>query len=375
MFRLKSLFLQGLCALLITGLSLTANAAPKGKKGKKPSVRKLAQQTQTLILPVRHVDGSRLMRALRDIFVPLHAHSVTTIRYSPSLQKILVRSLPSVLKTLKKAAAQLDVPQSQFGVRLYFVTPIYNGKVSPATAGEKGLYTMLKKHDTRARGFVLQNSFYVRTVNNRHVVQGLDRSTSLYSTALRLSLQEGSGNNPDIKLTFGIGHMRSFTSTSRMGTNVQFVTSSNLKARLSVRSGEYVLAGGMPRKNDKGQISRVLVVFKVTRLQRKATIASTGVKRGFLSRKSILTVVRNSRKRIKFCYERQLVKNPKLRGRLLVSFTIGTNGKVSKASIRRSTLKSPRCEKCILRVFRRMVFPKPSGGGVVNVNYPLNFRF
>lgn len=77
----------------------------------------------------------------------------------------------------------------------------------------------------------------------------------------------------------------------------------------------------------------------------------------------------------KYCYEREInAGQPQLNGRLVTSFVINAGGRVSEAGVSSSTLDSPRVESCILGVIKRIPFPKPRGGGVVQVSYPFRLR-
>jgi TonB family protein len=75
----------------------------------------------------------------------------------------------------------------------------------------------------------------------------------------------------------------------------------------------------------------------------------------------------------KFCYSRQLDRNPNMWGKVTVNFTISGNGRVYEAMVITSSLNNTNVEECVLRVIRQVVFPKPKGGGEVIVTYPFLF--
>jgi TonB family protein len=93
---------------------------------------------------------------------------------------------------------------------------------------------------------------------------------------------------------------------------------------------------------------------------------------GKLDAKVIADVVRRNLRGIKYCYERELNNNPNLQGKVVVLFTIGSDGKVSNYQVESSTLNSSAVETCILRMIRRWRFPAPDGGSVT-VAYPFVF--
>lgn len=95
---------------------------------------------------------------------------------------------------------------------------------------------------------------------------------------------------------------------------------------------------------------------------------------GSLDRSIIDRIVRQHLTQIRYCYQKELNKNPKLFGKLKVKFTISKDGSVSQASMAQTTLQNPIVEECINEQFRRMRFPPPKGGGIVVVQYPFVFN-
>lgn len=97
------------------------------------------------------------------------------------------------------------------------------------------------------------------------------------------------------------------------------------------------------------------------------------VHKGSLTKEQIARVVRRFMSQIKFCYEKELNKNPNLEGKLVANWVIGGNGRVTSASMVQDTMKNKNVTKCVTRIIKRMTFPKPKGGGVVTVTYPFVF--
>lgn len=93
--------------------------------------------------------------------------------------------------------------------------------------------------------------------------------------------------------------------------------------------------------------------------------------RGMLDEETIRRVIRRHVPPVRYCYERQLAKDPNLQGRLGIEFAIGQDGRVTAVKVV-GPLQSE-LDRCVARVVRRMVFPKPEGGIVV-VSYPFVFR-
>lgn len=95
--------------------------------------------------------------------------------------------------------------------------------------------------------------------------------------------------------------------------------------------------------------------------------------RGSLDKEIIRKVVRQHRREIKYCYEQQLQKNPQLKGRVKMEFTISPQGSVIAATPVESTLGNTAVETCMSNKIRHWSFPAPKGGGIVKVKYPFNF--
>ena len=95
--------------------------------------------------------------------------------------------------------------------------------------------------------------------------------------------------------------------------------------------------------------------------------------RGSMSKAVISRVVRMFWFQIKFCYERQLRKNPRLSGKVVVRWIIGLDGRVQTANVIRTTLKNELVENCIVRRVVRWKFPRPRGGLLI-VTFPFYFR-
>lgn len=68
---------------------------------------------------------------------------------------------------------------------------------------------------------------------------------------------------------------------------------------------------------------------------------------------AVSSVVQSHNAAIQYCYQRALRRNPNLRGKIVVRFTITPQGAVSKVSILSSTLDEPSVESCIVSRIKR----------------------
>ena len=85
-------------------------------------------------------------------------------------------------------------------------------------------------------------------------------------------------------------------------------------------------------------------------------------------------IVRQHINEVRYCYEQELPRHPALAGRLLVQFVVAGTGRVMTSFVESSTLADPRVGMCVTEAVRRWEFPKPEGGGLVQVSYPFQLQ-
>ncbi len=95
---------------------------------------------------------------------------------------------------------------------------------------------------------------------------------------------------------------------------------------------------------------------------------------GGLDKDVVARVIKRYWAQIKYCYEKELSKNPNLYGKIAVKFTISGNGSVSDAEVEQTEMNNAAVEDCIIRNIKRWMFPAPKGGGIVVVRYPFIFK-
>jgi TonB family protein len=95
---------------------------------------------------------------------------------------------------------------------------------------------------------------------------------------------------------------------------------------------------------------------------------------GSLDKEIIRRIIKQHIAQIRYCYEKELVRNPGLFGKVATQFTIAANGSVQSADVSQSTLNNSEVERCITAKIRTWQFPKPKGGGIVIVKYPFIFK-
>ncbi|WP_437876251.1 AgmX/PglI C-terminal domain-containing protein [Sorangium sp. So ce513] len=93
---------------------------------------------------------------------------------------------------------------------------------------------------------------------------------------------------------------------------------------------------------------------------------------GRLPPEVVQRIVRQSFGRFRLCYEEGLRRDPRLEGRVVVSFTIDRSGAVVNARHASFDLPDAAVVSCVVRAFPALSFPPPEGGSV-DVVYPLQF--
>ncbi|MEO8700268.1 MAG: AgmX/PglI C-terminal domain-containing protein [Kofleriaceae bacterium] len=92
---------------------------------------------------------------------------------------------------------------------------------------------------------------------------------------------------------------------------------------------------------------------------------------GNIDKDVVKTVVKQNIAKLQLCYEQTLLANPGIEGKVVVTFTIGIDGTVLDVA---AVGIHPDVETCVAGKVRSFKFPKPDGGGKVEVSYPFSFR-
>ncbi len=104
-----------------------------------------------------------------------------------------------------------------------------------------------------------------------------------------------------------------------------------------------------------------------------ASVGSNALIIGSLDKSVIELVIRQNNNKIRYCYQRALQKDASLAGRLVIGFTITSDGSSDAVVTKSDTLADPNVAACVIKTFQRMTFPAPNGGGTVRVSYPIVF--
>ena len=92
---------------------------------------------------------------------------------------------------------------------------------------------------------------------------------------------------------------------------------------------------------------------------------------GDLDREVIRRFLKHNQHKLVDCYDKQLVKRPKLRGSVLAKFTIDAKGSVTASSA--AGMNDGDVETCVAKTIQGIEFPAPRSRGAVTATAPLTF--
>ncbi|HNW81375.1 MAG TPA: AgmX/PglI C-terminal domain-containing protein [bacterium] len=95
----------------------------------------------------------------------------------------------------------------------------------------------------------------------------------------------------------------------------------------------------------------------------RASVGATEVD-GQIDVSSVSQIIKNNEPAVKRCYDKGLLTNPTLKGKVAVSIMINSAGRVEVVDITQDTVGDAAVTQCIKGVVMRLRFPKPDGGAV-----------
>ncbi len=102
--------------------------------------------------------------------------------------------------------------------------------------------------------------------------------------------------------------------------------------------------------------------------------ADFSVEGGGLDRETVRRVIASYRGAIRTCYERALLSNPRMAGRIVYHWRISPDGPVVTTNIKSATLESDSMKACVSDVISKMMFPRAPNGKATQVIYPFVFQ-
>ncbi len=121
------------------------------------------------------------------------------------------------------------------------------------------------------------------------------------------------------------------------------------------------LAEVMKRRNARASFSTATAMLELGPVTAMGDLEKSEIKRVFRGELAPLTA----------CYDAVLASNPGLSGEVMTQFFIAPSGAVAASNARGV---DPAVASCVANAVKKLTFPRPKGGGGVQVNYPLRFR-
>jgi outer membrane biosynthesis protein TonB len=164
------------------------------------------------------------------------------------------------------------------------------------------------------------------------------------------------------------------------------------KSRASSRIGTTSVGGGIATNLKKADVGTNVgsltgsTVGKLTQskgtegLSAKTGIYTAGIPSetvvlGSMDPDVIRRILREHIPQFRYCYQKELDRKAgkDVSGTIGLVFTIGASGSVSRAGVDQTSGLPGHVKKCVVRVLRGIRFPRPLGGGKVDVKQPFNF--
>ena len=92
-----------------------------------------------------------------------------------------------------------------------------------------------------------------------------------------------------------------------------------------------------------------------------------------LERDAIMKVIRENQRHMRGCYELALTQHRGLSGKASMAWKVGADGSVIDVSVVEDSIGTE-VSDCLAREIRRWKFPRPAGGGVVDVSFAWIFK-
>lgn len=94
---------------------------------------------------------------------------------------------------------------------------------------------------------------------------------------------------------------------------------------------------------------------------------------GSIDKEAVAKVINSHLQEVRACYEKALLKDPSLAGKVVLEWNISTAGLVTTAKTKSSSLRNASVESCILSALKTWKFPPAKGAGVL-ITYPFMFN-
>ncbi|HZY01951.1 MAG TPA: AgmX/PglI C-terminal domain-containing protein, partial [Anaeromyxobacteraceae bacterium] len=104
--------------------------------------------------------------------------------------------------------------------------------------------------------------------------------------------------------------------------------------------------------------------------------AGTAAVVGSIDKELIRKVIQEHAAQIRYCYEQELQRDPKLEGKVSIRWVINSEGRVQGTQVDggATTMQNGQVHRCMMDRIASWEFPKPKGGGIAVITYPWILR-
>lgn len=92
-----------------------------------------------------------------------------------------------------------------------------------------------------------------------------------------------------------------------------------------------------------------------------------------IDKEGVWNVLTSAQRAINHCYNTLLQRNPKASGTVTILIIVGLDGRATSSRVRKSEISDKTMQGCMLKVIKRLKFPKPQGGTEVEFKMPYGF--
>jgi len=240
-------------------------------------------------------------------------------------------------------------------------------KGKPKKLTKKSTTVTKRKKVSKAKGGSTRKKSAIKRVTRNPKYKGkVDTYKSVDFNSSITSLMAKGGSLSKASAKGGVAESYEDSSTSISSSRSGSVKRANVKADPGSLSGS--TTGKLAKSFGTDGLVQKKEVFT-------AGIPSRTIVLGSLDRNDVMRILLENVPQFRYCYQKELdVRQAGVSGVLGLRFTIGPSGHVTRAQATSGQNLPANVRGCVLSHLKTIIFPKPKGGGAVQINTPLNLE-
>lgn len=315
---------------------------------------------------LRFVDGEKLVRqplykqveyTINTIMLTLLVAYLSLVTYIKSMPEIEYADILDVENRMEapllvQLLQKIEIPKAKPKAERY-------AKHAPQHVGEKGTIGKKDKLHDKTKGSARTRKEMLAEVNRAGLLGNLGES---------MEKMFGSGLK---ELDKHLGDLTGYSGADKRGTHgFGTIGAGRGGDGTSLGLGDGIVTYGLNQRDGSA-----LSASEMKKPSGKASIKINPANVvGSMDKSEIARIMKKHYNQIRYCYQKELNRNPNLYGKITVRFIIGATGGVRSSVVKLSTMKNSNVEQCVNSVIRHIVFPAPNCGGQVHVSYPFVFN-